>query len=254
MKISFLGTGTSQGIPMIGCHCAVCKSTNPKDKRLRSSIAIEVNQKKLIIDTGPDFRTQLLREKIEDIDAILYTHEHKDHIAGLDDVRPINFLQHKAIPIFAEARVIDALKNEFHYAFDEQQYLGAPKLSLTEIGTEQFDCLGVSVLPIRVFHHKLPVLGFRIHDFAYITDANRIEEEELKKLEHLDILVINALRIEQHISHFTLEEALEIVSKLRPKQTYLTHISHFLGLHDEINQSLPQNVRLAFDQLSIQIT
>lgn len=253
MKITFLGTGTSQGVPVIGCDCPVCQSDNPKDKRLRCSIAIGEKGKRLIIDTGPDFREQLLRENIDDVHAILYTHEHKDHIAGLDDVRPINFLKKHDMPLYAEDRVIEALKREFYYAFLEKKYPGVPNLVLHEIDSNPFTVEHFEVTPIRVMHHKLPVFGFRINNFAYITDANYIAEEELKKLENLDVLVLNALRYEKHISHFNVEEALEVIERLQPKQTYLTHISHLLGLHDVENKKLPQNVQLAFDGLVIHI-
>lgn len=253
MKVTFLGTGTSQGVPIIGCHCAVCQSKDPKDKRLRSSVFIEVNSVKIIIDTGPDFRQQLLREHIEDISAILYTHEHKDHVAGLDDVRPINFLQEKDMPIYAEPRVIEALEREFHYAFSETSYPGVPQLIVHPIGLKEFEIEGVTVTPIRAFHHQLPILGFRIGNFAYITDANRIEESELNKLAGLEVLVVNALRKESHISHFTLDEAVEIATQINPKQTYLTHISHMLGKHNEVNKGLPKNISLAFDQLQIHL-
>lgn len=251
MKVTFLGTGTSQGVPIIGCDCNVCKSTNPKDKRLRSSIFLEIDNQKIVIDTGTDFRQQLLNNHIEDIDAIIYTHEHKDHIAGLDDIRPINYLKKKDIPIYAEHRVLEALKGEFHYAFAEIKYPGLPKLTTHEIQNTSFQINQTTFQPIRVMHHKLPVFGYRINDFAYITDANFIASEELDKLKNLDVLVINALRYESHISHFTFDEALAIIEQLQPKQAYLTHISHLLDLHDVVNAKLPAQIRLAYDGLVI---
>lgn len=251
MEITFLGTGTSQGVPIVGCKCSVCLSENKKNKRLRTSAFIEVNGVKLVIDTGPDFRQQMLVNQITDVDAILFTHEHKDHIAGLDDIRPINFLHNKDMPLYAESRVCEALKRDFHYAFAEKKYPGVPNLVLNEIENKSFKIKGIDVLPIRVLHHKLPVLGFRIKNFAYITDANFISEEEIKKLENLDTLVLNALRHEKHISHFNLEEALDVVGKVKPKKTYFTHISHLLGCHDEVMQILPKNIELAYDSLKI---
>lgn len=253
MQITFLGTGTSQGVPIIGCKCKVCQSLNPKDNRLRSSIHIQKGETAIIIDTGPDFRQQLLKNKIDDIDAIVYTHEHKDHVAGLDDVRPINFLKEKDIPIYAEKRVLNALETEFHYAFSEKKYPGVPSIETHAIENKPFTINNVNLLPIRVMHHKLPVLGFRIGDFAYITDANFISAEEKLKLNHLDVLVLNALRKEEHISHFTFFQALQLIKELQPKQAYLTHISHQLGSHEQIMKELPENISLAFDGLQIHV-
>ncbi len=253
MKITFLGTGTSQGIPVIGCNCEVCLSDDPKDKRLRCSIHIEIDNLSIIIDTGPDFRQQLLRERITDIDAILYTHEHKDHVAGLDDVRPINFFQKKDMPIYAESRVLTALKREFPYAFSENKYPGVPQLKLHEIENKPFLINGIEITPIRVMHYKLPVFGFRIQDFAYITDANYIDDQELEKLKNLDALVLNALRYKEHISHYTFDEAIEIIDRLQPKKAYLTHISHMLDKHQSVQKQVPPNIALAFDGLRIQV-
>lgn len=253
MKITFLGTGTSQGVPVVGCNCHVCSSLNPKDKRLRSSIHVQLNETSIIIDTGTDFRQQLLANKIDDIDAIVYTHEHKDHIAGLDDIRPINFLQNKSIAIYAEERVQEALKREFHYAFSAIDYPGIPKLLLNTIVNQPFTVDEITLIPIRVMHHKLPIFGFRISNFAYITDANFIEQKELDKLKNLDVLVINALRYQKHISHFTMQEAMEIASLVQAKRTYFTHISHLLDCHHKVCQELPANMSLAFDGLQLHL-
>lgn len=253
MEITFLGTGTSQGVPIIGCTCEVCLSVNKKDKRLRSSIFIEVDDVKIVIDTGPDFRQQMLVNQITNVDAILFTHEHKDHIAGLDDIRPINFLHKKDMPLYAESRVGDALRREFHYAFAEKKYPGVPNLILNEIENQPFNVQGLEVLPIRVMHHKLPIFGFRIQDFAYVTDANFISDQEMEKLKNLDVLVLNALRHEKHISHFTLLEALDVVQKVKPKKAYFTHISHLLGFHEDVVTMLPKNVTLAYDSLKISL-
>jgi len=253
MKITLLGTGTSQGIPVIGCDCKVCTSDNPKDKRLRCSIHIQEGDNSIVIDTGPDFRQQLLKESITNIDAILYTHEHKDHVAGLDDIRPINFLHKKDMPLYGEQRVIEALKREFPYAFTEHKYPGVPQLTLHTIENRPFSVANFKVTPIRVMHHKLPVFGFRIKNFAYITDANFIEKTELEKLKNLDVLILNALRFKEHISHFNLEQAIAIVKQLQPKQTYFTHISHLLDQHQTVQKTLPDHISLAFDGLSFQV-
>jgi len=253
MKVTFLGTGTSQGVPIIGCSCKVCTSEDPRDKRLRCSMFIEVDGLRLIIDTGPDFRQQLLANNIKDVDAILYTHEHKDHIAGLDDVRPINFLQQKDMPLYAEAQVITALEREFHYAFSEVKYPGVPQLQVHQIDEHPFHVQDVKIIPIRVLHHKLPVLGFRIKNFAYVTDANFIAEEEQEKLKGLDVLVLNGLRHEKHISHYSLSEAVEVIQKLEPKQAFITHISHLMDKHEVVNTQLPKNIRLGFDGLCFEL-
>ena len=254
MKITFLGTGTSQGIPVIACDCEVCLSKNEKDKRLRVSILIETKNNTLVIDSGPDFRTQMLREDVQDIDGILYTHEHKDHVAGLDDVRPFCFKHNKEIEIYAHQRVLKALKGEFHYIFDDRfNYPGIPRIHANEITNTAFQINGDEVTPIEGLHYKLPVFGYRIKDFTYITDMNYISEKELEKVKGTKILVINALQKTEHISHFTLAQALEIVEKIKPEKAYFTHMSHTLGLHDEVSQELPKNVFLAYDGLEIEI-
>jgi len=248
-KVTFLGTGTSQGIPMIACDCTVCRSSDERDKRLRVSIHVEIGGKSFIIDTGPDFRQQVLRAGIKRLDAVLYTHEHKDHTAGMDDVRGFNFHQKATIPLYARAQVIEQLKQEFSYAFGENKYPGVPEIDVYEITGEPFTVQGIAIQPVFVKHYYLDVLGFRFGNFAYVTDANSIAPEEQEKLKGLDVLVINALRKTTHISHYTLAEALDLIADLKPKQAYITHISHQMGLHAEVNKELPANVSLAHDGL-----
>lgn len=252
MKITFLGTGTSQGVPVIACKCDVCLSNNKKDKRLRSSVLIEINGWNIVIDTGPDFRFQMLREGVQTLDAILYTHEHKDHIAGLDDVRAFNYNQKVQIPVYGARRVLDAIKSEFHYAFTEPRYPGVPELLLHEVRNEEFIiCEDIPVVPIEVMHFKLPVNGFRIGDFTYITDMKTISEEEQRKIAGSEILVINALQKGDHISHLTLQEAIDFAEEINAKQTYFTHISHKLGKHEDVSKLLPPNIFLAFDGMKV---
>jgi phosphoribosyl 1,2-cyclic phosphate phosphodiesterase len=251
IKITFLGTGTSQGIPLVACNCEVCSSTDSKDKRLRTSVLVETAQTRFVIDSGPDFRQQLLREKIRKLDAVVFTHEHKDHIAGLDEVRAFNYSSGKRMPVFATDRVQDALKREFAYVFSEVKYPGIPEVDLYSIENDPLIIGDIIIQPINVMHFKLPVKGFRINDFAYITDANFIPESEKPKLEGLQVLVLNALRKEPHVSHFTLEEALDLVRELKPKKAYFTHISHQLGRHNEVTKELPSNVELASDGLQL---
>lgn len=253
MKVKILGTGTSQGVPVIACNCNVCQSTDPNDKRLRTAAFIEVNGVNIVIDAGPDFRQQMLREKVNDIDAILITHEHRDHIAGLDDVRAFNFMNQKPVDIYAEERVQEAIKLDFSYSFADKKYPGVPQINLHNLTAEPFDLKGVKVIPIRVFHFKLPVFGFRIGDFAYITDANYISEEEKEKLYGTKYLVINALRKRKHISHYSLSESLDLIKELSPKRAYITHISHQMGLHHDINEELPQGISLAYDGLRFEV-
>lgn len=252
MQICFLGTGTSQGVPVIACSCLVCKSDDTKDKRLRCSIMVSYNNKNYVIDSGPDFRQQMLREGVQNIEAIIYTHEHKDHTAGMDDVRAFNFKHNKDIPLYCSDRVETGLKKEFAYAFAKIKYPGVPNTLIKKINKHTPFQLGDKLWqPIEVIHHKLPVLNFRIGDFVYITDANFISEEEFKKLKGAKTLVINALRKEKHISHFTLEEALDIIKKLKVDRAYLTHISHQLGKHEEVEKDLPPHVKIAYDGLKI---
>lgn len=253
MKITFLGTGTSQGVPVIACPCPVCTSDDPRDRRLRCSVLLEFSGgPNIVIDTGPDFRQQMLRQEVKRLDAVVFTHEHKDHIAGLDDVRAFNYIQQKHMDVYLNDAVREALHREFAYIFAEEKYPGIPLINLHRIGTNPFQIEGVPFTPIRVWHYKMPVLGFRVNDFAYITDANRIDPKEMDKLRGLDVLVLNALRHEKHISHFTLNEALEMIAELKPKRAYLTHLSHQMGLHTEVNDLLPPGVQVAFDGLQIE--
>jgi phosphoribosyl 1,2-cyclic phosphate phosphodiesterase len=253
IKVTFLGTGTSQGIPLVACNCEVCTSQNEKDKRLRTSILVETAKTRLVIDSGPDFRQQLLREKIKKLDAVVFTHEHKDHIAGLDEVRAFNFINKVVMPVYATERVQKALHREFAYIFSEEKYPGIPEIEIFSFEDEPFSVGDIFMEPINVMHYKLPVKGFKINKFAYITDANLIPDEEKKKLENLDVLVLNALRREPHVSHFTFEEAIQLVKELNPKKAYFVHMAHQLGLHDEVSKELPENIELAFDGLQLVI-
>ncbi|MDO8966318.1 MBL fold metallo-hydrolase [Algoriphagus sp.] len=251
MKITFLGTGTSQGVPVIGCDCQVCKSLDFRDKRFRTSIHLEANGVSVVVDTGPDFRMQMLRAGVKRLDAVIYTHEHKDHTAGLDDIRPFNFSQKMDIPIFGQKQVLDQIRREFSYIFSDKKYPGVPQVQAIEITENPFRVDGLPVIPIPVLHYKLPVLGFRFGDFSYITDANFIPDESLKLLEGTEILVLNALQKESHISHFTLDEAVHMARKIGAKQTYFTHIAHRLGLHEQVDRELPAGIALAYDGLEL---
>lgn len=245
--VTFLGTGTSSGVPMIACKCVVCASTNLKDKRLRSSIMVQTKTTAIVIDTTPDFRQQMLQHQVERLDAVLFTHPHKDHIAGLDDIRAFNFSQRAAIDIFANELTQKAIKNEFHYIFSANPYPGIPRITLHTIGQQKFTIGDIDILPINVQHLNMPVLAFRINNFTYVTDANYISDIELQKIKGSEVLVLNALRKEKHISHFTLSEAVALSNSLNISQTYFTHISHQLGLHKEVNEELPAGMQLAFD-------
>lgn len=236
---------------MIACDCYVCTSTNEKDKRLRSSILVQSKTTTLVVDTTPDFRTQMLREKVKKLDAVLFTHPHKDHIAGLDDIRAYNFFQHKTMEVYANELTQEALRREFYYIFTKEKYPGIPDVNLHTITNEHFEVGDIPVIPILVHHLKMPVLGFRFGDFTYITDANRIDEAEKEKIKGSKILVVNALRKKEHISHFNLQQAIDLVEELKIPKAYFTHISHQLGLHDEINKELPPGIQLAWDGLQI---
>lgn len=251
MKVTVLGTGTSQGIPVVACNCKVCNSSDKLDKRLRTSIMVETPTTTLVIDAGPDFRQQMLHEQVTKLDGILITHEHKDHIGGLDDVRAFNWVQKKAMDIYARNNAIEKIKKEFSYAFGENKYPGVPEIKLHCIENKPFKFNDIEILPINAFHHKLPVFGFRIGDFSYLTDANKIQPEELNKMKGSKYVIINALRKEKHISHFSLEEAVDILLDLKPEYGYLTHVSHQMGFRKEIDKKLPENISLAYDGLKL---
>jgi phosphoribosyl 1,2-cyclic phosphate phosphodiesterase len=253
LTITFLGTGTSSGVPMIGCDCAVCISTNPKDKRLRSSILVQSARTTIVVDTTPDFRYQMLRANVRQLDAVLFTHPHKDHIAGLDDVRAYNFFSQLPMEIYANTLTEEAIKREFAYAFSDKKYPGVPELNLNTITLDPFLIGDIPVVPILVWHLKMPVWGFRFGCFTYITDANRIDEEEREKIRGSDVMVLNALRKEKHISHFTLQEAVNTVQELTVPTAYFTHISHQLGLHEAIEAVLPAGIHQAYDGLVLQM-
>ena len=253
MKITFLGTGTSQGVPVITCNCDTCRSDDPRDKRLRTSVLIETDDITFIIDAGPDFRQQMLRARVRKLDAILLTHEHKDHIAGMDDVRPFNFRSQQPIDIFAEKRVQEAVKREYSYVFAELKYPGIPQMNLHSIDDNVLDVRGLKIIPIRIYHYRLPIFGFRMGDFTYITDANFIPDEGKGKISGTRVLVINALHKQKHLTHFNLDEALAVIKEVSPEKAYLTHISHTMGKHSELQKELPENVFLAYDMLSFSI-
>ncbi len=253
MKVTFLGTGTSQGVPVIACQCDVCRHGGPFDKRLRASVLIETENRTFVIDSGPDFRQQMLKEDVTKLDGILVTHHHKDHIGGMDDVRSYNWVQKRPMDVYASEQSQMIIKSDFFYAFDEFDYPGVPSFALHTIGTEPFDVHGVKVIPIEGLHYTLPVLGFRIGDFAYITDMNFLPAREMVKLLDCKVIVLNALRRKYHFSHFTLEQAVEILEFLRPEKAYLTHISHKMGFHEEVNKELPDFIRLSYDGLKIEV-
>ena len=253
LNITILGTGTSTGVPMIACPCEVCSSTNPKDKRLRSSILVQSETTTFVVDTTPDFRQQMLRIRNKKLDAVLFTHPHKDHTAGLDDVRAYNFFSHQAMNVYANSLTEEALKREFAYVFSDKRYPGIPELSLNTIDETPFFIGDIKVIPIQVWHYKMPVYGFRFGNFTYITDANRIDENEKLKIKGSEVLVLNALRKEDHISHFTLQQAVDLVQELEVPTAYFTHISHQLGKHDDVNAILPKDIQLAYDGLQISI-
>ena len=253
MKLKFLGTGTSQGVPVIACHCEVCVSLNPKDKRFRSSSLVTTDSgKKILIDCGPDFRMQMLENKEEQIDAVLLTHEHNDHVIGLDDLRPLIFRNGKNIDLYSNKRVGDEVKLRFPYAFSDVKYPGAPAFDLHEID-KPFSIFNTEIIPVEVMHSTISIFGFKIKNLVYITDASFISEKEKEKLKNLDYLILNCIRKEGlHPAHFILPQVLDLFEELKPKKMYLTHISHHLGLHDEVEKELPENVHLAYDGLVLQ--
>ncbi|RZK51121.1 MAG: MBL fold metallo-hydrolase [Pedobacter sp.] len=253
MKITVLGTGTSQGIPVIGCGCAVCQSSDSRDKRLRVSVLVETSDKTIVIDSGPDFRYQMLRAGVKDLDAIIFTHEHKDHVAGLDDIRPFNYLLHKVIDIYAVERVQQALRREFAYIFEDTKYHGLPQIKLHTVDENPLEIGQSTITPIEVMHYKLPVMGYRIGNFTYITDAKTVSEESLEKIKGTKVLIVNALQRNDHISHFTLDEATAFAQKVGAEMTYFTHMSHYLGSHEEVEKELPSNIKLAYDGLSFDV-
>jgi len=253
VKVTFLGTGTSQGVPVIGCQCEVCTSLDFRDNRLRTSIHIATENNSFIVDAGPDFRQQVLRERIRTLDALLMTHQHKDHTAGLDDVRAFNYLQQKHLPVYGRQEVLDQLKQEFAYAFADFKYPGIPLIELKSIENQPFEINGTSITPIEVIHYRLPVFGFRIGDFTYITDAKSISAKELEKVKGSKLIVLNALQKEAHISHFTLSEAVTLLMELNPQKAFLTHISHRMGTYAEVQRTLPDFIQLAFDGLSFEL-
>lgn len=251
LRITFLGTGTSGGVPMIACGCSVCSSTDQKDKRLRSSILVQSNNTTLVVDTTPDFRTQMLRENVKHLDAVLFTHPHKDHVAGLDDIKAFNFFQHRPMDVYANELTQFTLQREFPYIFSKDKYPGIPNINLHTISLQSFTIGDITVTPILVYHLRMPVFGFRFGDFTYITDANRIENEEKEKIKGSKIMVVNALRKKEHISHFTLQQAIDLVQELEIPEAYFTHISHQLGCHNEIDAELPAGTHLAWDGLTL---
>jgi phosphoribosyl 1,2-cyclic phosphate phosphodiesterase len=254
LKITFLGTGTSQGVPVIGCDCEVCTSPDKKDKRLRSSVWVDTPEASIVIDSGPDFRYQMLRANVRKLDALIFTHGHKDHVAGMDDIRAYNYFQQKPVDVYATEETQEVLRREFQYIFENKDYPGIPQINLHTINAhDPFYINGLKIVPIRVLHYKLEVLGFRIGDFTYITDANFIAPEELEKAKGSKVFVLNALRHEPHISHFTFREAIEVAEKVSAQQTYFTHISHQLGLHEVLNKELPPHMQLAYDGQTIEL-
>ena len=247
MRITLLGTGTSQGVPVIACGCKVCTSDNIKDKRLRSSVMVEVDNQIIVIDTGPDFRQQMLREKVKNLDAVLFTHHHKDHVAGMDDIRAFNYKWKKDMPVYCTTATEKALLNEFPYVFQQDKYPGTPLVCINIIKNQSFKIKDTNVIPIEAKHYLMPVLGFRINDFVYLTDVSYIAEEEKEKMKGASLIVLDSLRKKEHISHLNLRQALDLLDELEPEEALLTHISHYMGLHDEVNKELPNNVQLGFD-------
>jgi phosphoribosyl 1,2-cyclic phosphate phosphodiesterase len=252
VHLEFLGTGTSQGVPVVGCDCPVCTSTDPRDKRLRSSVLVKSGGSTVLIDAGPDLRQQMLRSKVRELDAVLLTHEHMDHIAGIDELRAFNFRQQRAMDIHASPATNAAVRRMFHYAFAEHRYPGVPELRLHDIGAGAFEAGGLEVIPIPVLHHLLPVLGFRIGGLAYITDAKTVPPASMELLKGIDVLVVNALRKKEHLSHLNLTEAVRLVQAIGPRQAWFIHMSHLMGTHAEVDAELPGGIALAYDGLHIE--
>lgn len=252
MQLTFLGTGTSQGVPVIGCGCEVCLSADPRDKRLRTSALVRIGDAHVLIDAGPDLRAQMLRCGVTDLEGVLLTHEHMDHLGGIDDLRAFNFRQRRAMTLYSNEATLKAVRRTFHYAFAEERYPGAPELRLEHVNGP-FELAGTTIEPFEVMHGSLPVLGFRIGGLAYITDAKTISDEVVERLRGIDTLVLNALRQSPHPTHLNLEEALEVVRRIQPRAAWFTHISHLLGKHAEMEQQLPQSVGLAFDGLTVEV-
>lgn len=254
LKITVLGSGTSQGVPVIACSCAICSSDDKNDKRLRSSLLFSFRGENYVIDSGPDFRQQMLQNNVQSLRGILFTHEHKDHVAGLDDVRAFNYKEGRDMQVYCSERVEEALKREFQYVFSTERYPGIPQININTIENKEFilPC-GMLIRPIEVMHYKLPVFGFRIGNFTYITDAKTVSEEEIEKIKGTELLIVNALHHSEHLSHFNLKEALEFIDKINPKKAYLTHISHLFGKHKDIEKILPPNVFPAFDGMTLEM-
>ena len=253
MIVTFLGTGTSQGIPVIACDCEVCTSEDPKDNRLRTSVLIEVENQTIVIDTGPDFRQQMLRGNVQKLDAIVFTHQHKDHVAGLDDVRAFNHKFQKDIDLYCTAEVEEALIREFPYVFSTYKYPGVPEVKIHNIKNESFTIGRVEVLPIEALHYKLSVFGYRIKDFVYLTDISTITEKEKEKMKGAKVIVLDALRKTPHISHLSMQQAVDLLEELQPKKGYLIHISHLMGLHNEVIKELPNFIKPAHDGLILKL-
>ncbi|MDW3647984.1 MAG: MBL fold metallo-hydrolase [Bacteroidia bacterium] len=253
MKFSFLGTGTSSGVPMIACDCYVCTSKDPRDKRLRTAGLLEKGNTRVVFDTGPDFRQQILRSGIKELQAVVFTHSHKDHIAGMDDIRAFNFFMKQDMNIYGTSITLDRVKIEFSYIFEAADYPGVPRVQIHEIDENPFRIGDIDLTPIPVLHKEMEVYGFRSGNFAYVTDANYISPESMEKLRGLDVLVLNALRWQKHYSHFTLDEAIEIIEELRPQKAYLTHISHQLATHEKLLEYLPKGIEPAYDGLEIEV-